>query len=234
VASPNLPVNLPNSIRSRLDGAEKRMKQAALGFRVHSGWAAVVAVGLEKGMPSVLARARVRLVETFSYTFRQPYHTAEKMALEEGRAFIAGVRMEARRLAQGAIRRLQSEIPRQGYKLTRCGLLLASGRPLPDLEKVLASHALIHTADGELFREAILHASGRCGLREFTIKDKELLDVAGRTLRVKPADLLRRAAELGRPLSAPWSQDEKFAALVAWLASKAPAKNAFIRREKLR
>jgi len=208
------------------------MKQAAIGFRVHSGWAAMVAVGLENGAPSVLARERVHLVETFSYTFRQPYHTAEKMTLEEGREFIAGVKREARRLAQGAIRRLQSEIPRQGYKLTRCGLLLASGRPLPALEKVLASHALIHTADGELFREAILHASERCGLREFTIKDKELLDLAGRTLRLKPADLQRRATELGRSLSAPWSQDEKFATLVAWLASKAPAKNAFLRRKK--
>jgi hypothetical protein len=194
------------------------VKEAAVGFRVHSGWAAMVAVGQEKGRPSVLARERVHLVETFSYTFRQPYHTAEKMALEEGREFIAGVREEARRLAQGAIRRLHTDMPRQGYKLVRCGLLLASGRPLPVLEKVLASHALIHTADGELFREAILYASARCGLREFTIKDKELLDAAGRTFRVKPADLLRQATELGRPLGAPWSQDEKFATLAAWLA----------------
>ena len=200
------------------------MKEAAVGFRVHSGWAAMVVVGLEKGVPSVLARERVHLVETFSYTFRQPYHTAEKMALEAGRAFISGVKKEARRLALGAIRRLQGDMPGQGFKLTQCGLLLASGRPLPVLEKVLASHALIHTADGELFREAILHASGRCGLREFTIKDKELLNVAGRTLRVRPADLLRQATGLGKELGAPWSQDEKFATLAAWLASKAPAK----------
>jgi hypothetical protein len=194
------------------------VKQAALGFRVHSGWAAVVAVGLEKGVPSVLARERVHLVETFTYAFRQPYHTAKKMALVEGREFISGVSGEARRLAQRVIRRMQGEIPEQGYKLARCGLLLASGRPLPVLEKVLASHALIHTADGELFRGAILHASGRCGLKEFTIKEKELLDVAARTLRLRPADLLRRATELGRSLGAPWSQDEKFATLAAWLA----------------
>lgn len=199
------------------------MKNAAVGFRVHSGWAAAVVVGLEKGRPSVLARERVHLVETFSYAYRQPYHTAEKMGAEEGRAFIAAVRGEARRLAQGAIRRLQSEIPRQGYKLARCGLLLASGRPLPALEKVLASHALIHTADGELFREAILYARGRCGLSEFTIKDKELLDFAGRRFRLKPVDLLRRVTELGRPLGSPWSQDEKFAALAAWLALAAVA-----------
>jgi hypothetical protein len=194
------------------------MKLAAVGFRVHSGWAAVVAVCLEKGIPSVLARERVHLVETFTYAFRQPYHTAAKMSVEEGREFIAGVRGEARRLAHRTIRRLQGEIPKQGYKLARCGLLLASGRPLPVLEKVLASHALIHTADGELFRDAILHASGLCGLGECTIKERELLDVAGQKFRQKPANLLRRVSELGRPLGAPWSQDEKFATLAAWLA----------------
>ena len=29
------------------------MKSAAVGFRAHSGWAALVAVGLEKGQPVV-------------------------------------------------------------------------------------------------------------------------------------------------------------------------------------
>jgi hypothetical protein len=29
---------------------------------------------------------------------------------------------------------------------------------------------------------------------------------------------MRRVAALGRPLGAPWTQDEKFASLIAWLA----------------
>src|SRR5260370_28962995 len=159
-------------------------KQAALGFRAHSGWTALVAVCLEKGAPVVLARQRVHLVETFTYEFRQPYHTAEKMLLGQAREFISRMQAEARRLAYRAIRDLQSELQKQGLKLTRCGLLLASGRPLPGLDKILASHALIHTADGELFREAILHASIRCGLRDFRIKQRELLDRAGRAFRL--------------------------------------------------
>src|SRR5229473_5873212 len=145
-------------------------KQAAIGFRVHSGWAAAVAVSLEKGEPVVLAKQRIHLVETFTYEFRQPYHTAEKMLLGQAREFIARMQAEARRLAYGAIRELASRTLEQGVKLTRCGLLLASGRPLPALERILASHALIHTADGELFREAIVHASVRCGLVDFRIR----------------------------------------------------------------
>ena len=194
------------------------MKAAALGFRVHSGWAAVVAVLIEKGTPSVAAKQRPHLVETFTYAFRQPYHTAQRMPLDEGRQFVTRVREEARRLAYRAICGVQIDLKEQGIKLTRCGLLLASGRPLPVLEKILASHALIHTADGELFREAILHACARCGLKTATIKDKELLVHAESVLRIQPAVLMRRVTELGRLFSAPWSQDEKFATLAAWLA----------------
>lgn len=201
------------------------MKNAALGFRAHSGWTALVAVSVEKGSPTVLARQRVHLVETFTYEFRQPYHSAEKMLLGQARDFIERVLDEAKRLADRAIRGLQSDLQKQGIALKNCGLLLASGRPLPSLEKILTSHALIHTADGELFREALLHASARCGLPVLSVKERELLERAGQALRLKPADLTRRVTELGRPLGSPWSQDEKFASLAAWLALVDPQAN---------
>src|SRR6266851_4435711 len=133
------------------------LKQAAIGFRAHSGWAVVVAVCVDRGAPVVLARQRVHLVETFTYEFRQPYHTA----------------------------------------------------------------------DGELFREALLRASARCGLRDFRIREKELLDRAENVLRLKSAALMRRVTGLGRPFGAPWSQDEKFATLAAWLALATPSKSIF-------
>jgi hypothetical protein len=205
------------------------VKQAALGFRAHSGWSALVAVRVEKGAPRIFARERVQLVETFTYRFRQPYHTAKKLPLGEAREFVERVEAEARRLAYRAIHGLQSNLEEQGIQLVRCGLLLASGRTLPSFEKILASHALIHTADGELFREALSSAGKRCGTEIVGIKEKELLDCARQTLRVQPAVLLRRLTELGKPFGSPWSQDEKFATLAAWLAlasrsrdSKAP------------
>src|SRR6266699_5666262 len=96
------------------------VKQAAIGFRVHSGWAAVVAVCVDEGAPVVLARKRVHLVETFTYEFRQPYHTAEKMLLGQAREFISRMQAEARRLAYHAVRELESRTHEQGVKLTRC------------------------------------------------------------------------------------------------------------------
>jgi hypothetical protein len=199
------------------------MKHAAVGFRVHSGWTAMVALAIAKGSPGVLVRRRVNLVQTLTYEFRQPYHTAEKLPLEEARAFVARVRSEARRLAVRTISELKTELRDQGYSLTGFGLLLASGRPLPAFAKILAAHSLIHTADGVLFREALLHAAARTGLKPVAIRERELTDSASRVLRRKPADLAQRISDLGRPLGPPWSQDEKFASLVAWLAASLPS-----------
>jgi len=209
------------------------VKQAAVGFRVHSGWAAVVVVWLEKGAPVVLDRKRAHLVKTFSYTFRQPYHTAEKMPLAEARKFVAQVQTEARQLAQRMILGMQSEFEKLEIRLMRGSLLLASGRPLPDFEKILASHALIHTADGELFREALFYAAKRCGIEMVGMKERELIECARQTLHMQPAALLRRIAELGKPFGSPWSQDEKFATVAAWLALKASAKNEHKQAKRL-
>lgn len=194
------------------------MKQAAVGFRVHSGWAVVVVVCLENRAPVVLERKRAHLVKTFSYTFRQPYHTAEKMPLTDAREFVSQVQAEAQQLAHRVVFEMQSNLENLKIKLTRGNLLLASGRPLPELEKILASHALIHTADGELFREAIMHGCARCGLKMESVKERELLESAGKALHGKPAQLMRRVTKLGKPFGAPWSQDEKFATLAAWVA----------------
>jgi hypothetical protein len=140
------------------------------------------------------------------------------MDLAEAQIFLDQQRDEVRVLALAALRSAQTEVTQQGYKLTRAALLLASGRPLPELPKILASHSIIHTADGEFFREALLHACARANLAVAKIKDRELLATASTTLRRKPPALTRFINELGRPLGSPWTQDEKFAALGAWLA----------------
>ena len=193
------------------------MKQAAVGFRVHSGWSVLVAVSLENDEPIVLSRERVHLVETFIYKFRQPYHTAERMPLEKARAFVDESLVEAKRLACGALRSTRKQLSNKGYELARGALLLASGRALPGLENILQSHALIHTADGEHFREALRHACADCGMEIASFRERELLDLGVKTLRMKREKLLRRLTELGTGFGSPWTQDEKYAALAAWL-----------------
>jgi hypothetical protein len=194
------------------------VQRAAIGFRVHSGWVAMVAVSLESGMPVILERRKLLLVKTFSYTFRQPYHTAAKMPLADAAQFVKGVEIESCELCAAGIRGLEKELKPLKYKLVGAALLLASGRELPEFEKILAAHALIHTADGELFRKSIQRACTRTKLPLTAIKERDLLATAARCLKKRPQFLINQVSALGKSLGPPWTQDEKLATLGAWLA----------------
>lgn len=193
------------------------MQTATIGFRVHSGWAAAVTVSGSRDAPVIVDRRSIQLVKTYTYTFRQPYHTAAKMPRQDAAKFVRGVQADAKRLAVASLRSLQVDLAEGDFEIVRGALLLASGRALPGLEQILASHALIHTADGELFRDGLRFACAAGSLPLDGIREKELFAVASKTLRVQPAALKRRVATLGKALGPPWSQDEKFAALGAWL-----------------
>jgi len=194
------------------------MQDASLGFRVHSGWAVAVTVCGLPDSPLVMDRRRIQLVRTFSYRDRQPYHTAERMPRSEARTFISGVRSEAARLALSSLRSMQADLAERSCRISRCTLLLASGRALPGLEQILASHALIHTADGELFRDALRVACTRCRLPLEAVREKELFEIASKVLGASTVALKRRITAFGKSFGPPWTQDEKFAALAAWLA----------------
>src|SRR6266481_9956832 len=89
---------------------ERSVPTAALGFRVHSGWAAVVVLCGPLDTPVVVDRRKIQLVKTFSYTFRQPYHTAEKMERPGAAKFIRDVQTEAKGLAVSSLRSLQAQM----------------------------------------------------------------------------------------------------------------------------
>lgn len=200
------------------------MKQAALGFRAHSGWTALVAVCLERNGPQVLLRQRPKLVERFTYEFRQPYHTAEKMSAGKAPGFVSRVERTATQLAEAAIRTVQLELRKQGYEVTCFGLPSSSAKPLPSLDKILRSHALIHTADGALFRRALVHASEQCQMAGVTFEERQLMADACKTLKIAEDDLKTTLVTLGKPIGSPWSQDEKFATMAAWLTLQHQAK----------
>lgn len=196
----------------------KKAARAALGFRAHSGWAALIAVAGSLRAPIVLERRRVELVEHPTWAAKQPFHAAEKLPLKEAQKIITRSKDEARRLAHRALREALDELGVKGHRVACCGILLGSGRPLTTLETTLASHALIHTAEGEHFREALLHASAKCGLCVTGVKEKELFSRCASAFRISENDLHGRIAAIGKQIGPPWSQDEKFAALAAWLA----------------
>jgi hypothetical protein len=197
------------------------MQRAALGFRVHSGWAALVAVA--GSPPAVIDRRRIAIADPAIAGSVQPFHAAEGLAPAKAERHIRRCSESTQRLARGTLRAAVDRLRETGHEVAGCGVLLGSGRPLPPLAQILASHALIHTAEGEFFRDAVVDAAGHCGLAVTGVKERELLARAAADLRTTADDLQRRLAELGRAVGPPWQQDQKQAALVAWLALKTPS-----------
>ncbi len=194
------------------------MVKAALGLRAHSGWAALVAVAGTRGSIEVVDRRRIELSASKAPGPKQPYHEAEGQKLEKARQIVTRYAEEAGRLATEEFRTVLADLKNRGHEVVGCGLLLASGRPLPVLESILASHALIHSADGELFRDAVADAAKKHRLNLVRAKEKEVVAQAASSLRLDPADLQSRVAGLGKTVGPPWTQDQKLAAIAAWLA----------------
>lgn len=192
-----------------------RMTEAALGFRSHSGWATIVAVSGVAAHPVAVMRRRAELSLR---TPRQPFHAAEGRSFAEAEEAIRRATGEATALAERAVAEAVAQLRAAGREPVASGLLLAAGRPLPGLRDILASHALIHAAEGELFRDVLREASRRCGLRLVEVRERDLEEQAARTLRHSASELQGRLAEWGKAMGSPWTQDEKRAALVAWVA----------------
>jgi hypothetical protein len=168
--------------------------------------------------PEVLDRCRIELIETGSPGGVQPYHAARTMDLLKADEFIKSVIVAIDRSALLAVRAFAEAIGRKGQAIDCCGIVLASGRALPSLEATLRSHAMVHTAEGELYRAAIARATKNLNWRCVRVPERDLYKLAAKQLRIPEPKLRTRITEMGPALGSPWSADEKCATLVAWLA----------------
>jgi hypothetical protein len=186
----------------------------ALGFRAHSGWAALVAVAGDARAARVALRARVDMVDDAAA--RQPYHAAEGLELPEAQRLLKRLAAAAERRARKALEGALHNLRDQGLEVRAAAVLQASGRLPEELARILASHALIHTADGVHFREALAAAAEGHGLAVARIAERDVAAEAAAATGRHAEDLQREVAAWGRGLGPPWTSDQKLAALAAW------------------
>src|SRR5581483_6497778 len=139
------------------------MPRVSLGFRVHSGWAVMIALAGN----TVVERWRIELAGDGMPV--QPYHAAEPLPFAEAGLLIRNCAEISLRFAMQVFERLS------GHEVHAACVLASSGRPLPDLKAILASHALIHTAEGELYRDALRRAASHFKVPLVQAKEKEVL-----------------------------------------------------------
>jgi hypothetical protein len=122
------------------------------------------------------------------------------------------------RLALCTLQETAGALRGHGFLITGCGIVLASGRPLPPLEKILASHPMIHTAEGEFFRNAIREACRETRIAVMGVRERELFDLAAEKFNFPATRIKRQMDNLRRSAGTPWTADQKYASVAAFLA----------------
>lgn len=174
----------------------------------------MVMVAGSPGSPDVLRRRRIEIADRAIPGSKQPFHHAKELGIEKAQAYLDECAESSGGLARHALETAIADL--RDFKVGACSILMSSGRPASSLEAILASHAAIHTAEGDFFREAVARAAKSFRLRCEKIKEKELLASAKAAFGM--ADLEERVNAMGKSTGPPWRQDEKYAALAGWLA----------------
>jgi hypothetical protein len=193
------------------------MKRAAIGFRMHSGWGALVAVSQNIGAVEILERRRIVVIEPKIPGTKQPYHFSERLDFSEAEQFLTDCFVASWRLALAAIRESAESLQARHYSVAGAAVVLASGRSLPPLPGILASHALIHTAEGEFFREAVWKACQSLDITVTGFRERDLDDCMAVAFGKAASEMSRQISTLGRLIGPPWTTDQKTAAIAALL-----------------
>jgi len=193
----------------------------ALGFSVHTGWAALVAIARSGANLTVIDRRRVGMLPV-PLTPRQDayphvFHAARGMPLVDAERFVRKAEAEARTRAREELGAAVEALRASGHRVLGSAVITARESPSRPLEEILQSHPLVHAAEGRLFRAVIRGASEDLGLGVLEISAPELVRRGARALGLSKDEVPEFLTQLGRPLGPPWTADHKAATLAAVL-----------------
>jgi hypothetical protein len=193
---------------------EAKSVQAALGFRVKSGWATAVLVCGPVESPQVHDRRTIDLCDPAVPASRQPHHAAMG-TLQTDEDKVERLRKIITRAADRSVTELLRDWRDRGDRIRVAGLVVGSEI---DPATVANPHIRAHALEGRLFRTVLEDALRSCGVSSSVIVERNAYAHAAEVLG-RPVDELKKdVATLGRALGGPWRADEKTATLAAWLA----------------
>ena len=147
----------------------------------------------------------------------EPYHQASGLRPEEAERLIERASVEAEeRALLGIEEMVSSSAGRKGE--SAAGIVISAGRPDFTLASALSSHAAMHSAEGWLFRSAVMRAAEEAGLAVFGALEDELYAAVSEAVAQPTEAINVRLRHLGDGLGPPWRQDQKLSALAAWFA----------------
>src|SRR5713226_909350 len=156
--------------------------RAALGFKTHTGWAAVVAIAGGE----VLAKRRIDLATDFRTG--AVFHAGQELPFAQAQALIASSQLRFEGKAGDAIAAIVEDLRAARCEVIGSGIVAGNPRPLPALESILKSHALVHAAEGQLYRQVFATASAACRVPAVLVPAKELASRAARSMKISAAE----------------------------------------------
>jgi hypothetical protein len=175
-----------------------------------------VAISGARAAPAIVAKRRVDLATTFETG--AVYHAGQKLPLERAEALVRSSEEAFEATARAAIAAIVAELREGGLEPSAGAIVGGGGRPLPELGAILRSHALVHAAEGALYRRVLARASEACGLAAALVPASGLAARVAVAARIPEERVASALAELGKASGRPWTRDQKEAALAAWLA----------------
>ena len=193
------------------------MQQLAFGVCMHSGWGVLVAVSGDAPSLKIVDRRRFEVIDPAMRGAKQPYHHAATLPLAEAQKYLERCASVSERLATEAVGEVVRQQDGRGFTNLGVAILRSAGRPLPPLPNILSSHPLIHTAEGEFFRNVVAEACGQLKVSVTSIRERDL-DTQARTAFGSATNRVLQAIEkLGASIGPPWTKDHKSATLAASL-----------------
>ena len=110
-----------------------------------------------------------------------------------------------------------AELKSEGHDVAMAGLLMGGSHEM-SFAGMIDAHAHVHTAEGRLMRDAVRAGCEAASVSVLGVREKVLFAEASAKLGRGEAELKTLLSAWGKDWGAPWRQDQKYAALVAWLA----------------
>jgi hypothetical protein len=175
----------------------------------------VVAGGVAR--PEVLFRGRAELGDPSGRVRRNAYHAARRLAPADVAALVEAAERIAAERAAAALARTVRDATDEGAVVRSCAVVVGAFSGA-QLESILASHALAHAAEGRLYQRALLQGAESRRLEPVAILKQSIWEQGESELGVGRDELRHWIDQLRREIGPPWAEDQKLAALAAWIA----------------
>jgi hypothetical protein len=193
---------------------EVKVETAGLGFRVKSGWAAVVLLSGPVDSPVLRDNKVIDLSDPGFPETRQPYHAA--MGTLETDAKKTNQRTDVvRRTAKKSVTNFLADCRRHHYSITRASLVVGSQI---DPALIANPHIRAHALEGQLFRCALEEALRSYKIHVAILLERDAYAAVAAQLKRSSDDVQRTIQNLRGSTDGPWRADQKLAALAAWVA----------------